>query len=340
MGSKSPSVPSATSTTQTTDPWSGQQGYLSSGFAQAANLEGNYTPQYYPNSTVAGFNPTQVAGLGAETQFGAQGGSSSVNASNNALTGIESGNMLSAGNPYFQSMANAIGQGIAPTVNSSFESNGRYGSGANVQALSSTMANTIAPLAFQNYQSGLNNVVQGAALTPGIQSSQLQGIGALQDAGTQEQQQSQSQLNDLVNRFNYGQMLPYNQLQQYESGITGNYGSTSQLTQPYSTNGTANKLGGALGGAGIGSLIGGSNTASKGLGALAGLGLSSDRRLKRNIKRIGKADNGLPIYAYQYIHSDVYHIGFMADEVEALHPEAVGKDKSGFKLVDYAKAVL
>lgn len=70
--------------------------------------------------------------------------------------------------------------------------------------------------------------------------------------------------------------------------------------------------------------------------------LFSDRRLKQEIERIGTADNGLPIYRFIYKHDPhaTVHIGFMADEVEALHPEAVTEDLTGMKMVDYGKAVM
>lgn len=68
--------------------------------------------------------------------------------------------------------------------------------------------------------------------------------------------------------------------------------------------------------------------------------LFSDRRLKQDIRRIGFANNGLPIYAFTYKNDpDRTHIGFMADEVEQIHPEAIS-EFMGAKLVDYGKAVL
>jgi Chaperone of endosialidase len=79
-----------------------------------------------------------------------------------------------------------------------------------------------------------------------------------------------------------------------------------------------------------------------GLGGLFSLGSSflySDERLKENITRIGVANNGLPIYAYNYKAGGPTHIGFLAHEVEQLHPEAV-REFDGFKAVDYSKAVL
>lgn len=80
-------------------------------------------------------------------------------------------------------------------------------------------------------------------------------------------------------------------------------------------------------------------------GLLGGIGSAvsgwSDRRLKRDIRRIGYADNGLPIYAYRFGDDPVTFIGFMADEVRELRPDAVQTDPAtGFDKVQYAKAVL
>lgn len=76
-------------------------------------------------------------------------------------------------------------------------------------------------------------------------------------------------------------------------------------------------------------------------GTLGGMGIYkySDRRLKDNIKRVGTLDNGLPVYVFTYKGDDGPVLGLMADEVEQVHPEAVVTDPSGFKMVDYDRAV-
>lgn len=63
----------------------------------------------------------------------------------------------------------------------------------------------------------------------------------------------------------------------------------------------------------------------------------SDRRLKANIRRVGRLDNGLPVYAYT-MGAGPTQIGVMADEVQDVFPEAVHRDPSGYLKVDYAKA--
>lgn len=69
----------------------------------------------------------------------------------------------------------------------------------------------------------------------------------------------------------------------------------------------------------------------------AGLGLFSDERLKNDIVRVGRLDNGLNVYRYRFGDGPV-QIGVMAQEVESVKPEAVHVDPSGFLKVDYAIA--
>ena len=74
----------------------------------------------------------------------------------------------------------------------------------------------------------------------------------------------------------------------------------------------------------------------KGVAAVGAIAFS-DRRLKRDITRIGIATNGLKIYRFRYLWSDTWQLGFMADEVQARFPDAVS-EVNGFLVVDYLKA--
>ena len=68
--------------------------------------------------------------------------------------------------------------------------------------------------------------------------------------------------------------------------------------------------------------------------AAATAGMMSDRRLKTDIKKVGKTDNGLPVYTYKYKGDNVVHMGVMAQDVEKVTPEAV-EEIGGFKAVNY-----
>ena len=62
----------------------------------------------------------------------------------------------------------------------------------------------------------------------------------------------------------------------------------------------------------------------------------SDRRLKKNIKKIGKSSNGLNIYSFEYIdksYGEGTYQGVMSDEIPK---DAVIKGADGFDRVDYS----
>jgi Transglycosylase SLT domain/Chaperone of endosialidase len=84
---------------------------------------------------------------------------------------------------------------------------------------------------------------------------------------------------------------------------------------------------------------------AEGTGALSGStttstqpsGFFSDRRLKKDIKEIGKTHDGQPIYKFKYNNDNTPRIGLMAQDVEKKHPKAVGVT-GGYKFVDYDAA--
>ena len=63
----------------------------------------------------------------------------------------------------------------------------------------------------------------------------------------------------------------------------------------------------------------------------------SDRRLKRDIVRIGEVD-GMGVYTFRYVWDNVRRIGLMAQEVMRVRPHAVS-EINGFLAVNYAEAL-
>ena len=64
---------------------------------------------------------------------------------------------------------------------------------------------------------------------------------------------------------------------------------------------------------------------------------ASDRRLKRDIKRVGTLANGLPVYEYRYVWGRKRHTGVMAQDVLKAGIDAVVRHWTGFLMVDYGK---
>lgn len=80
------------------------------------------------------------------------------------------------------------------------------------------------------------------------------------------------------------------------------------------------------------------------LGGLFGLGAAgvykySDKRLKKDIKKVGKTNDGQNIYSYKYKGTDEPQMGLMAQEVAKKRPDAVAVMPSGYMAVDYDKAL-
>lgn len=76
-----------------------------------------------------------------------------------------------------------------------------------------------------------------------------------------------------------------------------------------------------------------------GLGSMFAL---SDKRAKKDIKKVGKTDDGLNVYQYHYKgqpKSAPLQLGLMAQEVQKKKPEAVAMRPDGFLAVNYEKAL-
>lgn len=64
---------------------------------------------------------------------------------------------------------------------------------------------------------------------------------------------------------------------------------------------------------------------------------ASDRRLKTNVRKIGEDPRGWGVYSFNYLWDlMVENIGYMADEVILVRPDAVITDPTGIQLIDYS----
>jgi hypothetical protein len=72
-------------------------------------------------------------------------------------------------------------------------------------------------------------------------------------------------------------------------------------------------------------------------GGFHGGGRRSDIRLKHDIALLGTLDNGIGFYRFSYIGSDRAYVGVMAQDVQAVMPEAVTRGPDGYLRVYYDK---
>lgn len=224
-------------TTSNSNPWGGQQTYLSDIFKQAQTNYNSSSPQYFPGSTVANQSPATQAGISG-TIARATNGSPLNQAAGGWIQQALGANGSPGLDPVFQNVQNHV----LPGVESQFSQAGRYGSGAQATAATNALTQAYAPYALQNSQFAVNQA-------PQIANQDYTDLNALAGAGQTQDAHAQQLLNDQINRFNFNTNLPANKLAQY-SGIVqgGNWGTQGTSTQTQPSGGLGGFLGGALGG--------------------------------------------------------------------------------------------
>ena len=258
------------------------QPFLKGGLAEAQRLYGQ-PAQYYQGATYVGPSESTEAALLAQRNRAIQGNVLNPAAQQQQL-GTISGAYL-GGNPFFQGAfqgaAQAAGREYNQAVNQALSNAsraGRYGSGAMNTALGSAnmalanaLSNTAGNLAYQNYGAERARQEAAAAGAPQMAMADYADINQLAQAGQTTESYQQAALQDAINRWNYYQNLPQNQLQQYMGYVFGAPRGSVQST-PVFRNLGGSALGGAATGAALGSAIPGVGTAiGAGLGGILGL---------------------------------------------------------------------
>lgn len=133
------------------------------------------------------------------------------------------------------------------------------------------------------------------------------------------------------------------------SGSTGTAYLTkgTELNQQYYNNYLQNLTGLSNLGTQAGSLVaqtgqqstsGGASTAGTIASLIGGIGsIFSDRRLKTDIKRVGKTKSGLDVFTFRYKDGGPVQMGVMAQDVEKKKPSALGPKIEGYRTVDYGR---
>lgn len=205
--------------------------FLQFGLSQAKQQFDSDLPGYYPGSTVVGFSPESEMAL-----TGIRDRALDPNSLTAQTQGVVQQNLMGT-NP----LAMAAFRPVIDSVQSQFAKSGRYGSGANQQALASALA----PAALQAQQAAI-------AQAPQMQNMDLQQLAAV---GAAREGQAEAELADNVARFNFEQNIDAQKLRDYMA-LVGGGTIGSQNIQPVFRNPAASALGGALGGYQLGSSLG------------------------------------------------------------------------------------
>ena len=192
------------------------------------------------------------------------------------------------------------------------------------QDLQTKLANQGIAVGSTAYNSAMNNLYgnYNSALNDAIFNSVNYG-----------QQAYSNSLKDAVESGNFTNQARQSALEEILTALQNNMSQTQLQREIFDA---ANKGQSKAKAAGIG-LNGLMDFGSKIGGTIAAL---SDARLKENIKPVGKLDNGLTVYCFNFSGSPTRQLGLLAQEAAELHPEAVFEDEDGYLNVDYDQACM
>jgi hypothetical protein len=198
--------------------------FFTNGFLNPATMTQNFAPT------------TEAQNQGIQSLINtAQAGSPLIGNAQNTINNTASGAYLGQGNPYFQGAFQNIADQIRPTIDSAFESAGRYGSGAAANAKADALTQAGANLGFQNYNTERQNQLNASLAAPNMAQAGFLFPQALYNAGTLQQQQEQARINAANQLEQFNAESPFTATARYRDLISGNMGGTSTGSQssPY-----------------------------------------------------------------------------------------------------------
>ena len=258
-----------------------------------------------------------------------------------------------------QAVGQNFGQGLAAQQAQNAASQQLYNQYMGVQGLQNQAVNQNQQAALAQYQAQLGGQQQGFGQNVTQQQLFNQAISQNQQAALQQQQAAlaaqNQQYNQLLQGAQFGNIAqqqslaqqlalrnqPLNEIAGLMSGsqiqmpqFQGYQGSNVAPAPIFAGAQAAGQ--GAMDRYGIQSAnVNAQNAGLYGLAGTAATGamMFSDPRLKSNVIRIGTHPSGVGVYEYDIFGNR--ERGVMADEVEAVMPEAVALHPSGYKMVNY-----
>ncbi len=198
----------------------------------------------------------------------------------------------------------------------------------NEEALWQRLANQGIPMGSEAYDREIENFRKSKDASYEQAAADALSKGFSQDIATRQQN-----LNEVAQALGGAQLTPV--------GAGGGGGAPLDTSGAFAAQqaGQNRAYQGAL--AGYNADVAQQNAAMGGLFSLGSAAiLASDRRLKRDIERVGELVPGVGWYSFRYLWDGKdapIRFGVMADEIVPFMPEAVLYDESGFAMVDYGR---
>jgi|694.fasta_scaffold68695_3 hypothetical protein len=293
-------------TTQENDPWKPAQGALKDILNQAGGLYSKGT-EYAPFNTVTPFSGQTEDALGGIEGRARQGNQLYGQGQAGLAGGLEQLQRTAGGeylnnNPHLSTMFNAMKGDVQDSVNSQFSQYGRTGSPAHAGVMTQQLGNLGAQIYGQDYARERQNQLSAAgqmpsytSAIPGYQQAGYNDLNTLAGVGAAREGKANETLQDMLNRWNFKQESPWQNLGRYAGIATGvgGMGGTGTQTQEVQTS-PLSQLVGLLSAAGGAAKDAGSAYAS-----------FSDRNGKTNIEPMDddkalNAINSIPSFTYRY----------------------------------------
>lgn len=248
--------------------------------------------QVFPKSAVAGFDPLEVQGQAGAVKAGTAGQKLATDSAKLQNFLLDPSLLSPDSNPWLAKSGKAVAdattrnlmESILPQIRGGATvAGGQYSGGSTREALaeglavgrtSQTIADRLAEMYSDAYNTGLKTLTTAQTMTPQVQSSLLFGPSVASQVGTQKRTMEQAKLDEAASKFQLSQMLPLMKAQDIMGLFTSMPGGSGVSTvtgaQP-KANPLMSGLGGAAAGAGLASTLFPAMAAAGPVGA--GLGL-------------------------------------------------------------------
>jgi hypothetical protein len=323
MNQKPQPVPTESKTVTT--PWGPQASKLEFGYNEAQRLYNDKsTPSWYGFQTYASPSADTLGSLDAISAR-ANAGSPLLGQAQSEVGKTLSGAYLDpATAPGYQSVVDRTKAAVIPSISANFANAGGAG-GLAARAAAMGLGDAIGSLNYQHYGAERNRMGQAASMAPELAQADYLDPMMLGQAGATRDQLAQQPINEQIAKHDFEQNREQAKLADFMQMVQGNFGGQSHTTGTQylpGVNPWMQALGLGLQGASAAGMI------------------FSDERLKENVEKVGKLDDGTNIYRYNYLDGGPTHIGVLAQEVLQTKPEAVAVAPMfgrPFLAVDYGK---
>ncbi len=244
-------APSTTTTVQKSDPWGGQQPYLTDVFSKAKS-ESNRPMQFYPYQTVANFSPEQTMAHSLITGRALGGSPVTGSAQDEALKTLSGEYLTPQSNPYLSFYAKEAMEQALPSWDNTAVSAGRYGGGAWALGREKLQSDILSKLYGGAYEGERARQMSALGQAIPLADEDYKDYARLATIGEEKQAMQQALIDEARKRWDFSQMEPWQRLQQYSNLIQGHYGGTTTAQTPYFRPSTSSTLlGTGLVGAGM-----------------------------------------------------------------------------------------